>query len=171
MNVLVVVDMQNDFVSGSLGSKEAQKIVPNAVEKVRQRKSEGYKVVFTLDTHGENYLDTNEGKRLPVTHCVKGTDGWRLAPELKELARDCEKYEKPAFGSERLARDLKELRPQSVEIIGLCTDICVVSNALLIKAALPEAEIKVDPSCCAGTSIPRHNAALDTMRSCQITIE
>lgn len=170
MNVLVVVDMQNDFVCGSLGSTAAQKIVPNVIEKIKRRKAEGWKVVFTLDTHVENYLDTREGRLLPVVHCVKNTVGWRLEKNVQELANDCETFEKPTFGSIALAREMQACNPQTIEIVGLCTDICVVSNALVLKAALPETEICVDSSCCAGTSEKSHAAALDTMRSCQITV-
>ena len=171
MDVLVVVDMQNDFISGSLGSEAARAIVPCVTEKISRSKKSGAKVVFTLDTHTENYLDTREGRLLPVPHCVKGTVGWELCPHIAELAAGCEIYEKPTFGSEKLASDLKALNPKRIEIIGVCTDICVVSNALLLKAALPECDISVDSSCCAGTSENSHRAALGTMRSCQIEVK
>ena len=173
MKVLVVVDMQNDFVEGALGTKEACAIVPDVVKMI-----EGFdgKIVATRDTHMENYMDTQEGKFLPVVHCVKGTPGWELVPPIKELceAGGYRQYEKPTFGSVELARDLKEQydagKLSSVELIGVCTDICVISNALLIKAFMPELPVSVDPACCAGVTKEKHEAALETMRSCQILL-
>lgn len=171
MKVLIVVDMQNDFISGALGSKEARAIVPKVVEKIERRKEEGYEVVFTLDTHGKDYLNTNEGRHLPVVHCVENTDGWRLEKSVAAAAEGCKLYKKPTFGSVALMEDLKRMNPQSIELIGLCTDICVISNALAAKAFLPESEITVDSACCAGVSPKKHEAALETMRSCLITVE
>jgi len=173
MKALVVVDMQNDFVSGSLGSKEAQAALP-AVE----AKAAGFEGLLfaTRDTHGEDYLQTQEGRRLPVVHCVKGTPGWELAGRLGALLenRGAEIFDKPAFGSVALARRLAELAGQGrigeVELAGVCTDICVVSNALLIKAFLPEVPVAVDARACAGTSPARHGQALDVMASCQIDV-
>lgn len=172
--VLVVIDMQKDFVDGSLGTKEAQAAVANVVEKVKSFDGE---VIFTRDTHGPDYPDTQEGRFLPVLHCIKGTAGWELIPELEKIRRErglrC--YDKPTFGSVRLAADLKAEYERgeiaSVELIGLCTDICVVSNALLIKANMPELTVSVDPSCCAGVTPEKHAAALETMRSCQIVVQ
>lgn len=171
---LIVIDMQNDFVTGSLGTKEAEAIVAGVVRKIKDFPGT---VIFTQDTHTENYLDTQEGKRLPVKHCIKGTDGWRLIPELEAIQKknSCPVFEKPSFGSVELAQFLlekyekKEL--ESVELVGLCTDICVISNALLIKAYMPELPVLADASCCAGVSPDKHEAALQTMESCQILLE
>ena len=172
--ILVVVDMQNDFIDGSLGTKEAQAIVGKAAGKIRSCKEEGYTVLGTLDTHAPNYLDTAEGKKLPVKHCIKGTQGWELNPVIEKEMEGCFVVEKTTFGSlelpqiiEDMAEDEEELR---IELIGLCTDICVVSNALILKASFPEDEIAVDASCCAGVTPEKHLAALETMQSCQITI-
>ncbi len=170
--ILVVVDMQRDFIDGSLGTKEAQGIVEAVKEKIRTYEPEN--VVATRDTHPENYLETYEGRHLPVEHCIEGTDGWQLYPGIDELLSGCVIFDKPTFGSVKLAEYLKKLNaasPIEVEIVGLCTDICVISNALLIKAYLPEVNISVDPKCCAGVTPASHEAALTTMRSCQIQIE
>ena len=175
---LIVVDMQKDFVNGALGTKEAEAIVPAVLEKINSFEGE---IIFTKDTHFENYLSTSEGKLLPVEHCIKETDGWRLIDELENYCSEhnCKVYEKLTFGCKELAQDLLEeqLTAQneaeeifSIELIGLCTDICVVSNALLLKAFLPEVEIKVDASCCAGVTPDKHKAALETMSSCQIMV-
>lgn len=170
---LIVVDMQKDFVNGALGTKEAEQIVPAVVEKVKNFEGE---VIFTKDTHFADYLSTSEGKLLPVEHCIKDTDGWMLMEELEKLCGDmgCKVYEKITFGCKELAQDMYELNGEnpiaSIELIGLCTDICVVSNALLLKAFLPEVEISVDASCCAGVTPDAHNAALQTMASCQILV-
>ena len=171
--VLVGVDMQKDFVDGSLGSKEAVSIVPAVVKKARDFDGT---VLFTRDTHGEDYMETQEGKYLPVAHCIRGTDGWELIPELEELkdSRKVQCFDKPAFGSVALAEALRAMYEagelEAVELVGLCTDICVVSNALLIKAFMPELPVSVDASCCAGVTPEKHAAALETMRSCQIQI-
>ena len=169
---LVAVDLQKDFVDGALGTKEAQAIVPNAVKKI---KSFDGKIFVTFDTHSEKYLSTAEGKKLPVTHCVRDTDGWQLNEEIKKAldGRDYISVEKPAFGSVDLPKLIeKEANGEEfeIELIGLCTDICVVSNALLLKANFPEAPIAVDSSCCAGVTPQAHKSALDTMKSCQIDI-
>lgn len=170
MDVLVVVDMQNDFIGGSLGSKEAAAIVPKVAERVR---SFDGPVLFTRDTHGPDYLSTQEGRKLPVLHCVAGTDGWRIAPELASLVAE-PPVDKPAFGSLALAEKLKAMdREQgvgSVTLVGLCTDICVISNAMILKAALPEVPIFVDAACCAGVTPEAHRRALEAMRSCQIDV-
>lgn len=170
--ILVVVDMQNDFVTGALGSAEAQAIVPAVVEKIRNFDGT---VVFTRDTHHENYMETQEGKNLPVPHCFEGTDGWELIPELTELASGKKIFDKPTFGSVELAQYIKEEADKrngqlSVELIGVCTDICVVSNALLIKANNTEIRVSVDPKCCAGVTPASHDAALATMKSCQVQV-
>lgn len=172
-SVLVVVDMQNDFIDGALGTPEAQAILPGVIEKVRSFPG---RVLYTLDTHGEDYLDTQEGANLPVVHCVKGTPGWQvpdaLAAALAE--KDARAYEKPSFGSVELARDLagmNEKEPVSlIEFVGVCTDICVVSNTLLAKAYLPEVPVAVEASLCAGVTPEAHEAALATMASCQVNV-
>ena len=172
---LVVVDMQKDFIDGSLGTEEAQGIVEKVKEKILSYPKE--MVYATLDTHGEDYLSTQEGKMLPVPHCIKGTEGWGLHPILKDLILPDHFFEKGSFGSLSLAEFMRELFRQqdsmegaSIELVGLCTDICVVSNALLLKAFLPEVPISVDSSCCAGVTKEKHLAALETLRSCQVEI-
>ncbi len=169
---LIVVDMQKDFVDGALGTAEAVAIVPKVVEKIKGFEGE---IFATYDTHFENYMETAEGKKLPVPHCIKDTAGWqldaRVASALAE--REYRAVEKITFGSVDLPGKVKEAakgEPFSVELIGLCTDICVVSNALLLKANFPEAEISVDACCCAGVTPETHRAALQTIRCCQIDI-
>lgn len=168
-NVLVVVDMQKDFIDGALGTKEAVAIVDNVAGTI---KSFGGEVVFTKDTHGENYMETQEGKNLPVPHCIKGTDGWQFDKKLEVIKTDAMKvFEKPAFGSVELAEYLKaDKEIESVTLIGLCTDICVISNALLIKAYMPETKIRVIEKCCAGVTPQSHANALEAMKMCQIEI-
>lgn len=168
--LLIVVDMQTDFVTGALGTKEAQAIVPMVAEKIQKAKEEGTDVIFTLDTHEENYLDTQEGKQLPVPHCIKNTEGWMLVPELRPLAGGCMSVEKPTFGSTRLAHIVGRAGYDEIELIGLCTDICVISNAMILKASVPETPISVDASCCAGVTPESHANALAAMKMCQITI-
>lgn len=171
MKYLIVVDMQNDFVTGVLGTEEARNILPAVAAKAKA--FEG-RVIFTRDTHRQDYMDTQEGKYLPVPHCIQGSQGWQLADELESLRaeKNLPVYDKVTFGCPQLARDLareNEQNPiESIELIGVCTDICVVSNALTIKAHLPEVPIHVDPACCAGVTPQAHEAALATMRSCQI---
>ncbi len=167
--VLIVVDMQNDFVTGSLGTKEAEAIVGKVVEKVKKHREEGVEVLFTRDTHTEQYLETQEGKKLPVVHCVKGTEGWEIIDELKPYVEKV--YDKPTFGSVQLAHVIAASGYEEIELVGLCTDICVVSNALLLKAALPEATLAVDGACCAGVTPESHQAALMTMKMCQIEVK
>ena len=169
--ILLVIDMQNDFIDAALGSREAEAIVDAVKEKIRSYPAEN--VIATMDTHGENYMDTQEGRNLPVMHCIRGTHGWQLQTDVAELLRHAKIYEKPSFGSMELAEELKKLSEKEeieLELIGLCTDICVVSNALLLKAAMPEVKISVDAACCAGVTVEKHRAALETMRSCQIHI-
>lgn len=175
MNVLVVVDMQKDFIDGSLGTKEAAAIVPAVVEKIR--KFEG-KVIATRDTHGEDYLESAEGKHLPVVHCVKDTPGWQINGEVAEALGGKEGVrliDKPTFGSVELGEYVKQLNDteepvEKITLAGLCTDICVISNALLLKAYLPEVPIEVDISCCAGVTPRSHEQAAEAMKMCQIEI-
>ncbi len=170
--ILVVVDMQNDFVDGALGSKEAVAVVPAVVRKIKDFDGE---IFVTYDTHSENYPDTSEGRKLPVPHCIRGTYGWKLNADVANALKD-KKYtpvEKNTFGSVDLPGLIKGSAGGdgfSVELIGLCTDICVVSNALIIKANFPESQITVDQACCAGVTPEKHRAALETMRSCQIDV-
>lgn len=170
--VLVVVDIQNDFVDGALGTPEAEAIIDAAAEKIKNFDGD---IFVTYDTHYDNYMDTLEGKKLPVPHCIKGTNGWELNPKIADALRGKEykTVEKLTFGSVDLPQLVKEkIGNQKAEItlIGLCTDICVVSNALLLKANILDSEIFVDSACCAGVTRDTHNAALDTMRCCQINV-
>ena len=168
--VLVVVDMQNDFIDGALGTKEAVAIVPGVKEKIEN--FDGV-VLFTRDTHETYYLDTQEGKKLPVPHCIRGTEGWQIRSELDAL-RKTEPIDKETFGSTDLAGELTMIDEDegigSITLVGLCTDICVISNALLIKASLPEVPICVDATCCAGVTPESHENALKAMEACQIRI-
>ena len=167
--VLIVIDVQNDFVTGSLGTPEAQAIVPNVVKKVEEYRSRGDVVIFTADTHYDNYLDTQEGKKLPVPHCIFGTPGYKIIPELQAKQSTLEKiYPKESFGYKWDICPWMEC--YDVEIIGLCADICVVTNALCLKTCYPDIELTVDASCCAGTTPEKHKAALDVMESCQINV-
>ena len=214
--VLVVVDMQNDFISGALGTPQAREIVGRVAEKVREYRRFGGTVVYTADTHDESYLDTQEGKNLPIAHCIKGTEGWLIPCEVRGCAmssqgcgnaggeeppaleggnpeeppingsqngeppqlacsRETSLFEKAAFGSRSLAESLesvhKHVEPiEEIELVGLCTDICVISNALLIKAFLPEVRITVDAACCAGVTPESHRNALEAMRMCQVNV-
>jgi len=174
---LIVVDMQKDFVDGALGTAEAQAIVPAVAEKIRTFDGE---IIVTYDTHEEDYMETREGRFLPVPHCIRGTEGWTLEPQIAcECARGMLSFEKPTFGSTQLAQHVCALAAEqnavngkgmTIELCGVCTDICVVSNALLIKAMLPEADLVVDSALCAGVTPEKHEAALETMRSCQIAV-
>lgn len=169
--ILIVVDMQKDFIDGSLGTPEAVAILPKVAEKMRSFEGE---IIFTRDTHEVDYMDTLEGKNLPVPHCIRDTDGWQIASELTAI-RSGEVIDKPTFGSVKLAKQLAELHDadpiEKITLVGLCTDICVLSNALLIKAHLPEVEITVDAACCAGVTPESHQNALSAMKMCQIIIE
>ena len=169
--LLVVVDMQNDFVDGSLGTKEAEGIVDRVVEEIEKYDSKD--IFATRDTHPENYLETQEGKNLPVPHCIRGTEGWQIRKELDAL-RKTEPIDKETFGSTDLAADLLALHEDeeigSITLVGLCTDICVISNALLLKATLPEVPIYVDAACCAGVTPESHENALKAMEACQIKV-
>ena len=168
MNVLIVVDMQNDFIDGALGSAEAVKIVPAVQARLEAARQAGEQVFFTRDTHGPDYLQTQEGRKLPVPHCIRGTAGWEISAQLP--VADAEVVDKPTFGSMELAARLKALAPERVTLVGLCTDICVISNAMLLRAALPETEIVVEAACCAGVTPASHATALQAMTACQIVI-
>lgn len=175
MKVLVAVDMQNDFINGVLGTKEAEAIVPGVVEMIR--KFDG-KIIATRDTHGEGYLSSEEGRHLPVPHCLKGTEGWEICSEVQEALLGKPGHiiiDKPAFGSKELGEYVKKLdgteNPvEEITLIGLCTDICVISNALLLKAYLPEVPVRVVASCCAGVTPQSHDQALEAMKICQVEI-
>lgn len=171
MKVLVVVDMQNDFIDGALGTKEAQAIVPKVIEKIK-----GFdgRVLATRDTHEADYMQTQEGKKLPVVHCIRDTAGWEIHPEIAALLKE-HAIDKPTFGSLGLGQVLKAYHTyeepiESITLIGVCTDICVISNALVLKAHLPEVPIIVDASCCAGVSPQTHKQALEAMKVCQIEV-
>lgn len=170
MKVLVVVDMQNDFIDGALGTKEAVEIVPKVIEKI---KGFSGRVLATRDTHEENYLETQEGRKLPVKHCIRGTKGWEIRSEIAELIKETP-IDKVTFGSVGLSHVLaayaKQEPIESITLIGLCTDICVISNAMIIKAALPEIPVIVDASCCAGVTPQSHVQALEAMKVCQIEV-
>ena len=168
-NILVVVDMQKDFIDGALGTKEAQAIVAPVVNAIQSFDGE---VVYTRDTHFDNYLETQEGKNLPVVHCIKGSAGWQLDPRIAALCTDKSRiFDKPTFDSIDLAAYLKENQDlEHITLLGLCTDICVISNALLIKANLPEVSLSVLEKCCAGVTPESHKNALEAMKMCQIEI-
>ena len=169
--VLVVVDMQNDFIDGALGTKEAVAIVPGVKEKIEN--FDGV-VLFTRDTHETYYLDTQEGQKLPVPHCIRDTEGWQIRSELDAL-RKTKPKKKKTFNSTDLAGELVAMNEdneiKSITFVGLCTDICVISNALLAKASLPEVPIIVDAKCCAGVTPESHENALKAMEACQIQID
>lgn len=170
-DILIVVDMQNDFIDGALGTSEAVAIVPKVAEKIRGFSG---RVFFTRDTHEYNYMETQEGRKLPVPHCIRNTKGWEIRSELEELRKEAA-INKVTFGSVELGKILRTVNEEDtikrITLIGLCTDICVISNAMLIKAFLPEAEIIVDASCCAGVTPESHRTALAAMKTCQIQIE
>ena len=167
MKYLIVVDMQKDFITGSLGSELATAIVPNVVEKVKNFNG---RIIFTRDTHSESYMNTQEGRNLPVPHCIKGSDGWQICDELKPYADTV--IDKLTFGSIELPRLIQSFGEpiEKIELCGLCTDICVISNAMVLKAAFPETPIAVDAACSAGVTVESHNIALDAMRAVQIEI-
>ena len=174
-HVLIVVDMQNDFVDGVLGSPEAMAILPAVVNKIKNHEG---KIIFTRDTHDSEYMETREGKYLPVPHCIKGTKGWEIKDEVWAAAcgkADVEIVDKPTFGSTELVDKLLDHSDDhalgQVTLIGVCTDICVISNAMLIKAALPEIDVTVDAACCAGVTPESHRNALNAMKACQMDIE
>lgn len=168
-HVLAVIDMQNDFIDGALGTKEAETIVEKVAAQIRDFEGE---VVYTRDTHFEGYLGTQEGKRLPVPHCIKDTEGWQIREQVRQACvGDVKVFDKPAFGSVELAAYLKDMPDlESVTLVGLCTDICVISNALVIKAFLPEVTVRVNAGCCAGVTPESHKNALEAMKMCQVEI-
>lgn len=167
---IVVVDMQKDFVTGSLGTKEAQAIIPNMVKFLDEKFAEGYHLYATKDTHYENYLETQEGKNLPVPHTIKGTDGWELVPELHKFEKDMIIFEKPTFGSIELMEYCRDNKYEEVILVGVCTGICVISNATLIKAALPECKVNVVKNLCACVTPDSHETALKAMELLQVGI-
>ena len=168
---LIVVDFQNDFVSGSLGFPSALQLEGRIADKIMERRQDGYDIIFTLDTHGENYSETQEGRKLPIPHCIKGTKGWELYGRVAACCEDSDaKFEKSTFGSLEFAEYLAKNSFSEIEFIGLVSNICVISNAVLAKAALPEAEIVVDSSCTASADADMNRKALDVMRGLQITI-
>ena len=174
MELLIVVDMQNDFIDGSLSTAQSKEILPAVIKKVSEFKGD---IIFTRDTHGKNYPDTSEGKKLPVIHCIKGTAGWQINQSLDCIRENkkCKVIDKPTFGSISLYLYIEKLIADGADIdkitlIGLCTDICVISNAILLKSAFPEIPIEVDSSCCAGVSPESHVRALEAMKMCQIDI-
>lgn len=167
---IVVVDMQKDFIDGALGTKEAQEMLPRMEAKLSAAQAAGTKLVFTMDTHGEDYLATQEGRRLPVPHCIRGTEGWEIAASLQPFVRAAAAVvEKPAFGSTELPALLEDC--DEIELVGLCTDICVISNALVLKAFYPEKKISVDALCCAGVTPESHAEALRAMKMCQVDVK
>lgn len=166
MKTLVVVDMQKDFIDGSLGTKEAVAIVPNVAKKIREYRKNGDQIIFTRDTHQKNYLETQEGKNLPVVHCIEGTPGWQISKKLEVKPEDLV-INKVTFGH---VWKKKMIKGKEIELVGLCTDICVISNALGLKALFPEMPMKVDASCCAGVTPKSHKNALEAMKMCQIEV-
>lgn len=172
--LLLVVDMQNDFIDGALGTPEAQQILDNVNKKIKSYDQAGDQVIFTVDTHADNYLESQEGKRLPVCHCIKDSEGWNLNQSLY-IPPSASIIEKHSFGSKDLGLMLMELdgqnkAPLEIELIGLCTDICIIANALIAKTFLPECRIIVDSNCCAGVTPEGHSNALAAMKICQIDI-
>lgn len=174
VKTLIVIDMQKDFIDGSLGTPEAVRIVPNVKAKIAAYRANGDEVIFTRDTHGPDYMESSEGKHLPVIHCVRGTEGWEIPSELD--IPECEHIDKPSFGWTKWdtvcenGREVPRKPFTEIEMIGVCTDICVVSNALILKALCPEAPVTVDAACCAGVTPEKHRAALEVMKSCQIEV-
>ena len=171
MKTLIVIDMQKDFTYGALRNEDAIAVIQKVKEKVEKFKGE---VIFTLDTHGDDYMHTQEGRKLPVPHCIKGSEGHELVDELKPYAENRLVLEKETFGSVKLGEILKEMNAsdplEEITLIGVCTDICVISNAMIAKAALPEVTVKVDSACCAGVTPESHNIALEAMKACQIEV-
>lgn len=174
MDVLIAVDLQKDFVTGALGTQEARAIVPAAAARVAAAAERGETILFTRDTHETNYLATQEGQKLPVPHCIRGTEGWEIIPELAPYTVGRTVVDKPTFGSPELGALLRELQAREpigkITLIGLCTDICVISNALLAKAFLPEVPVVVESGCCAGVTPESHANALSALRMCQIEV-
>jgi len=170
--ILVVIDMQNDFINGSLGTKEAVEIVPKVIEKIKKYKKEN--VYATRDTHDKNYLNSLEGKHLPIVHCLKNTVGWEIQKDIASMIDVKNIFDKPCFGSIKLAQHLtkiNEKEPIEVELVGLCTDICVIANAVIIKSYLINTPVSVDSNCCAGVSKESHKRALKSMQTLQVDIK
>lgn len=168
-NALIVIDMQNDFLTGALANAQADRVIENVKKKISQYRERNEEIVFTRDTHENNYMQTQEGKNLPVPHCIKNSDGWAIVDGLVQNGDKI--FDKPTFGSIELAKYVQESGFDSVELVGVCTDICVASNALLIKAFCPEVCVSVDGACCAGVTQESHLHALETMASCQVRIQ
>lgn len=170
MKILAVIDMQKDFIDGALGTREAVQIVENVAAKVQEYYKRGDRIVYTRDTHLEDYLSTQEGKNLPVVHCIKNTEGWEIAGEVYQPGSPI--IDKPSFGTLALADWIAaQGDAEGIEVVGLCTDICVISNVMILKAAFPELPIQVDPSCCAGVTPQSHANALEAMKMCQVIIK
>lgn len=172
MKTLIVIDMQNDFIDGPLGTPEAQAIVPKVKKKIEEYANRGEHIIFTRDSHRPDYLQTQEGRKLPVEHCIMCRSGWRIPNELMHYVYDYEYakvFNKYSFGYDNW-NEWEALLTDSITLVGLCTDICVISNALILKANFPETEITVDASCCAGTTPENHKAALQVMKCCQINV-
>lgn len=167
--LLLVIDMQNDFIDGALRNEEAMKIIGNVNKRIAKYRENGDTIIFTRDTHDSNYLNSNEGKNLPVPHCIKGTEGWQISSKVNVDEND-KIIDKPTFGSLELADYVATLEPEKIELIGVCTDICVISNAMILKAKLPEIEISVDATCCAGVTPESHKNALEAMKMCHIKV-
>jgi len=163
---LIVIDMQNDFIDGALGTKEAQAIIPNVKAKIEEYRKCGNNIIFTRDTHDDNYLKTREGRHIPVIHCVKGTFGWQISDKIGFDEKNDICIDKPSFGWTHW----DDFKFDEVEIIGVCTDVCVVSNAVLIRSLNPEINVTVDAECCAGATPETHKSALRTMEMCQINV-
>jgi len=166
--LLIVVDMQNDFITGTLGSPQAQAILPKVKDKIEQYKKSGATIIFTRDTHHSDYMETQEGRNLQVLHCIEGTEGHTIADGLD--TDGCEIFDKPTFGSLELAERAASGGFDEIELCGLCSDICVVSNALILKAQLPGTKVTVDALCCAGVTEESHKAAMLTMKMCQVNV-
>lgn len=169
MKTLIVIDMQNDFIDGPLGSPEAVAIVPRVQKKIEEYVASGNNVIFTRDTHSDNYLESNEGKHLPVSHCIRNTNGWCIHKDIQSQFGTAI-INKFTFGYLEWSAFSDLLDVDEIELVGVCTDICVVSNALILKATYPEVKITVDASCCAGVTPESHMAALTTMKMCQINV-
>lgn len=168
---LIVIDMQNDFITGVLGNNECRAVVPHVVKRVQDAVEEGMDIIFSQDTHQEDYLSTQEGKKLPVPHCIQNTEGWKIIPELAETAAQRGiVFTKETFGSRAIAEYIKAHHYDEVELVGVCTDICVISNAMVIKAFAPELEIFIKESCCAGVTPQSHETAIEAMKACQMNI-
>ncbi|MDD7348196.1 MAG: cysteine hydrolase [Clostridiales bacterium] len=171
--VFIVIDMQNDFITGPLGNKECQSIVETLKAEIEKKEAEGYEILFTKDTHGKDYLETQEGKNLPIPHCIEGSKGWEIIPELAEYARGENVLCKGSFGDVNIGNFVERAAggvPEEIIITGVCTDICVISNSIILKAFFPETPIKVIGNLCAGVSPEGHRRALEAMGPCQINV-